>query len=302
MVILKKIFGTIIILFLLSSIPLVAGQLSIGEPAFQKLVKITLGNQGEVHVLHEIKESREVIQVNVIEGTLSNLKVQDEDGNEVEYATTGLESITGITIFSSEEDVIIEYDLDDVLFLKDGIWTWDLLYLESTTIIFPEGVDLVFINERPVLLQGVKGITCHGCQALIEYVIDEPTKLEKIQWEENNFEIGIRTVSEISSLNFDQPTKSISFNVNEDNQLVTLIIPLELLWSPYEVFSDDQKLFKHEFFSNATHAWLNIRPESSGSIQIIGTTVVPEFPVLAPLFLGIAAVIALQLKNKINLR
>ena len=114
----KKIFGTIIILFLLSSIPLVAGQLSIGEPAFQKLVKITLGNQGEVHVLHEIKESREVIQVNVIEGTLSNLKVQDEDGNEVEYATTGLESITGITIFSSEEDVIIEYDLDDVLFLK----------------------------------------------------------------------------------------------------------------------------------------------------------------------------------------
>ena len=302
MVILKKIFGTIIILFLLSSIPLVAGQLSIGEPAFQKLVKITLGNQGEVHVLHEIKESREVIQVNVIEGTLSNLKAQDEDGNEVEYATTGLESITGITIFSSEEDVIIEYDLDDVLFLKDGIWTWDLLYLESTTIIFPEGVDLVFINERPVLLQDAKGITCHGCQALIEYVIDEPTKLEKIQWEENNFEIGIRTVSEISSLNFDQPTKSISFNVNEDNQLVTLIIPLELLWSPYEVFSDDQKLFKHEFFSNATHAWLNIRPESSGSIQIIGTTVIPEFPVLAPLFLGIAAVIALQLKNKINLR
>lgn len=302
MVILKKIFGTIIILFLLSSIPLVAGQLSIGEPAFQKLVKITLGNQGEVHVLHEIKESREVIQVNVIEGTLSNLKVQDEDGNEVEYATTGLESITGITIFSSEEDVIIEYDLDDVLFFKDGIWTWDLLYLESTTIIFPEGVDLVFINERPVLLQDAKGITCHGCQALIEYVIDEPTKLEKIQWEGNNFEIGIRTVSEISSLNFDQPTKSISFNVNEDNQLVTLIIPLELLWSPYEVFSDDQKLFKHEFFSNATHAWLNIRPESSGSIQIIGTTVIPEFPVLAPLFLGIAAVIALQLKNKINLR
>ena len=298
----KKIFGTIIILFLLSSIPLVAGQLSIGEPAFQKLVKITLGNQGEVHVLHEIKESREVIQVNVIEGTLSNLKAQDEDGNEVEYATTGLESITGITIFSSEEDVIIEYDLDDVLFFKDGIWTWDLLYLESTTIIFPEGVDLVFINERPVLLQDAKGITCHGCQALIEYVIDEPTKLEKIQWEENNFEIGIRTVSEISSLNFDQPTKSISFNVNEDNQLVTLIIPLELLWSPYEVFSDDQKLFKHEFFSNATHAWLNIRPESSGSIQIIGTTVIPEFPVLAPLFLGIAAVIALQLKNKINLR
>ena len=298
----KKIFGIIITLFLLSSIPIVAGQLGIGEPAFQKLVKITLGDQGEVHVLHEIKESKEVIQINVIEGTLSNLKVQDKDGNEVDFGTIGIESITGITIFSSEEDVIIEYDLEDVLFFKDGIWNWDLLYLESTTIIFPDGVDLVFVNERPVFLQDVKGITCHGCQALIEYVIDEPIKIEKIQWEENNFEIGVRTVSEISSLNFDQPTKSISFNVNEDNQLVTLIIPLELLWNPYEVFSGDQKIFKHEFFSNATHTWLNIRPESSGPIQIIGTTVVPEFPVLAPLFIGIAAVIALQLKNKINLR
>ena len=301
MVILKKIFSTIIILFLLSSIPIVAGQLGIGEPAFQKLVKITIGVQGEVHVLHEIRESKNAIQVNVIEGTLSNLKVQDVDGNDVEYGTVGLESITGITIFSSKEDIIIEYDLDDVLFLKDGIWTWDLLYLETTTIIFPE-LDLVFVNDRPILLQDVKGITCHGCQALIEYVINEPIKLENIQWEENNFEIGIRSVSDISSLNFDQPTKSISFNVNEDRQLVTLIIPLELLWSPYEVFSGDQKILNHEFFSNTTHAWLNIRPESSGPIQIIGTTVVPEFPVLAPLFIGIAAVIALQLKNKFNLR
>ncbi len=226
----------------------------------------------------------------------------DEDGNDVEYGTTGTESITGITIFSSQEDVIIEYDLDDVLFFKDGIWYWDFLYLETTTFIFPEGVDLVIINDRPVMLQDAKGITCHGCQALIEYVIDESQNLEKIQWEDYSFNLGIRSLSKISSLNFEQSSKSISFNVNEDNQLVTLIIPLELLWSPYEVFSDDQKLFKHEFFSNATHAWLNIRPESSGTIQIIGTTVVPEFPVvLAPLFLGIVAVIVIQLKNKINL-
>jgi len=298
---LKKIFGTIITLFLLSSVPLIAGQLSIGEQAEQKLVKITLGKQGEVHVFHEIKESGNVIQIKTIEGTLSNLKVIDNDGNDVDYASTGLENITGITIFSSQEDVIIEYDLDDALFFKDGIWYWDFLYLETTTFIFPEGVDLVFINDRPVMLQDAKGVTCHGCQALIEYVLDEPLNLEKIQWEDYSFNLGIRSLSKISSLNFEQSSKSISFNVNEDNQLVTLIIPLELLWSPYEVFLDDQKILKHEFFSNETHAWLNIRPESSGTIQIIGTTVIPEFPLFAPLFLGIAAVIVLQLKNKINL-
>ncbi|MGI0097993.1 MAG: hypothetical protein ACREAJ_06360, partial [Nitrosopumilaceae archaeon] len=90
--------------------------------------------------------------------------------------------------------------------------------------------------------------------------------------------------------------------VEEDNQLITLIIPLELLWSPYEVYLDDQKILKHEFFSNQTHAWLNIRPETSGTIQIIGTTVVPEFPILSPLFIGIAIIIGLQLKNRINPR
>jgi len=300
-VILKKIFGVILTLFLFSSIPLIAGQLTIGEPASQKLVEITLGKEGEVHVLHEIRDSGKVVDVKTIEGNLSNLKVIDKEGNDVEYGTSGLESITGITIFSSQEDVLIEYDLDDVLFFKDGIWSWDFLYLETTVFIFPEGVDLVFINERPAMLHDAKGINCHGCDAYIEYVIDEPINLEKIHWEDNNFDLGIRSVSKVSSLNFDQPSKSISFNVNDDNQILTLIIPLELLWSPYEVFLDGEKTFYHEFFSNGTHAWLNIRPESSGNIEIIGTTVVPEFPILAPLFLGIAAVIAIQLKNKINL-
>jgi len=126
---LKKIFGIIITLFLFSSIPLIAGQLSIGDPAVQKLVKITLGKQGEVHVLHEIRDSNSVIQVQTVEGTLSNLKVMDEDENDVDYGTTGLDSITGITIFSSREDVLIEYDLEDVLFFKDGIWYWDFLII-----------------------------------------------------------------------------------------------------------------------------------------------------------------------------
>lgn len=297
----KKIFGAIITLFLISSIPFIAGQLSIGEPAVQKKITITIGNQGEVHVLHEIKESSSAIQVRTIPGTLSNLKVMDEDGNDVDYGTSGLESITGITIFSSREDVLVEYDLDDVLFFEDGIWYWYFLYLETTTFILPEGVDLVFINERPFMLQDAKGVNCHGCQAKIEFVIDESITLNEIQWEDQSFDLGIRSTSEVTSLNFDQPSKSISFNVIEDDQIITMIIPLELLWNPYEVLLDDQKILKHEFFSNETHAWLNIRPVSSGTIEIIGTTVVPEFPIIAPLFLGIAAVIVIQLKNKINL-
>ena len=289
-------------LVLISYIPLISAQITLGDPADQKLVKITINEQGEVHVLHEIRDNKNVVQINTIEGTLSNLKVIDIKGNDVEYGTTGLESTTGITIFSSEEDVIIEYDLDDVLFVKDGMWTWDFLYLQTTTFILPEGLDLVYVNNSPVMLQNAKGITCHGCNAIIEYVLDQPTNTNEVQWEDRKFIVGIRSLTDISSLNFDQPTKSISFDVEEDNQLITLIIPLDLLWNPYEVYLDDQKILKHEFFSNQTHAWLNIRPETSGTIQIIGTTVVPEFPILSPLFIGIAIIIGLQLKNRINPR
>ena len=298
----KKIFFSLIALVLVSSIPLVSAQITLGDPANQKLVKITINEQGEVHVLHEIRDSNKVVQINTIEGTLSNLKVIDIKGNDVEYGTTGFGNTTGITIFSSKADVIIEYDLDDALFVKDGVWTWDFLYSQTTTFILPESLDLVYINNNPVMLQNANGITCHGCDAIIEYVLDQPTNTNEVQWEDRKFIVGIRSLTDISSLNFDQPTKSIGFDVEEDNQLITLIIPLELLWSPYEVYLDDQKILKHEFFSNQTHAWLNIRPETSGTIQIIGTTVIPEFPILSPFFIGIVIIIGLQLKNRFNPR
>jgi hypothetical protein len=295
------------VLMIASLIPLVNAQLSLGEPALHKLITITIGDQGDVHVIHEINEVRSPVHVDTIKGTVSNVNVTDVEGNNVEFGTTGLESITGITVFSSQDNVIIEYDLQDVLNFEDGLWEFDYFNLETTKILFPKDIDLLFVNDRPVMLHDAKGITCFGrsqgamCDAFIEYVINEPTMNIEVGWEDKNFLVGMRTLTEISSFNFDQPTKRISFDVNEDNQLITLIIPLELLWKPYEVYLNEERILKHEFFSNETHSWLNIRPDNSGSIEIIGTTVVPEFPILAPLFVGIAIVVALQLKNKLNL-
>ncbi len=303
----KKIICMVMVLVITSLLPLVYAQLSLGEPALHKLITINLGDQGDVHVTHEINKARSVVHVETIEGSLSNLNVTDVEGNKVEFGTTGLETITGITIFSSLDDVVIEYDLQDVLYFEDGLWKWDYFNLETTKIIFPKDVDLLFVNDRPIMLHDAVGITCYGrtqgviCDAFIEYVIDEPTMNTEIKWEDKKFIVQVRTLTEISSFNFDQPTKRISFDVNEDDQLITLIIPLELLWSTYDVYLNGEKILKHEFFSNETHSWLNFRPENSGSIEIIGTTVVPEFPILAPLFIGISIVVALQLKNRLSL-
>jgi hypothetical protein len=304
---LKNIIFIVTVLMFSLLIPVVYAQLSLGEPAQHKLITITITDQGDVHVIHEINKPRSVVDVKTIEGTVSNVNVTDIEGNKVEFGTSGLESITGVTVFSSQDDVIIEYDLNDVLNFEDGLWKWDYFNLETTKILFPEGVDLLFVNDRPVLLHDAKGITCFGrsqgaiCDAFIEYVIDEPTKNIEVGWEDKNFLVGMRTITEIVSFNFDQPTKKISFDVTEDNQLITLIIPLELLWKPYEVYLGEERILKHEFFSNETHSWLSFRPDNAGSVEIIGTTVVPEFPILAPLLIGIAIVVALQLKNKLNL-
>ncbi|MEK0381989.1 MAG: hypothetical protein QQN48_02985, partial [Nitrosopumilus sp.] len=257
------------VLVITSLLPLVYAQLSLGEPALHKLITINLGDQGDVHVTHEINKARSVVHVETIEGSLSNLNVTDVEGNKVEFGTTGLESITGITIFSSQDDVVIEYDLQDVLYFEDGLWKWDYFNLETTKIIFPKDVDLLFVNDRPVMLHDAVGITCYGrtqgviCDAFIEYVIDEPTMNTEIKWEDKKFIVQVKTLTEISSFNFDQPTKRINFDVSEDDQLITLIIPLELLWSPYDVYLNGEKILKHEFFSNETHSWLNFRPENS---------------------------------------
>ena len=284
----------------ISLIPLaVAQQITIGEPAKQTL-EISITDEGNVHVIHFVDKSNSVKQVEFVTGELSNLKIIDDEGNEPQYATVG--GGGSITLFPTKEDVIVEYDLDNVVKQVNGKWEWNFRYLASTVFMFPENADLIFANKRPVKIDDLRGMRCHGCQALIEYVIDEQRQRQLVKWEDKEFVVGIRTLDEITSFNFDQPRRSISFDVNQGNQFVTLDIPLELLWNPYDVYFNGENILKHEFFKNETHVLLNIFPSTSGTVLIIGTSVVPEFPIFIPLFFGMAIVILLQFRNKFNLR
>ncbi len=166
----------------------------------------------------------------------------------------------------------------------------------------PEEVDLFFVNERPVFVGEEKGISCHGCQMLLEYSINEPKNINQVNWEDKEFLVEIRTWSEIESFDFNQSAKKISFKVNDNNQYITAIIPLELLWEPYLVFLDDEKIWYHSYINNGTHVWVSMKPETSGEIIIIGTTVIPEFPIIAPLAVGFLMILVVPLMRKFNLR
>ena len=292
-------FGLLVILISGSIIPAVNAQITVGENATQKSIEVNIDSIGNVHVKHVINSANSPKQLGLIYGTVSNLSVLNELGEEKQFSVIG--DNEGILIFPSSYDSIVEYDLENVLFQKNNVWTWDFRYLETTSFIFPEEAEFVYANDRPIFLDEKRGISCHGCQMVLEYTIGESKSLEIINWEDREFIVEIISHSNIEHFDFDQPSKTISFETNDENQFVTSVIPLELLWSPYVVFQNDEPISHHEYITNGTHVFLNIRPNVPGEISIIGTTVVPEFPIIAPLAIGFLIIMIMPFVRKFNL-
>jgi predicted PilT family ATPase len=124
---------------------------------------------------------------------------------------------------------------------------------------------------------------------------------KEVQWEENKFNVEIITDSKIDKFNFEQTSKSISFQVNEENKHVIIIMSEELLGGPYLVFLDDEKIKFNKIMKGENHIVLSMKPEVSGEIIIIGTTVIPEFPIFAPLAVGFLIILTLPLMRKFSL-
>ena len=295
----SKIFAVLVIVSLVTVIPTSYAQVTIAEKANQKLVEVRIDSEGNVHVIHVIDNANMPKQVDLIPGTVSNISVTDEQGEKKQFSTIG--DNNAVLIMPSNEDSILQYELDNVISKINDIWTWDFLYLQSTAFILPDEVDLLFANERPVFLNNEKGIACHGCQMLLEYSIDESRIYEDVKWEEKEFVVEIRNQKGVDNFIFDQPSKSITFEIADENRFVTTIIPLELLWEPYTVFLDDEKIPVYQHINNGTHVWLNIKPETSGEIIIIGTTVVPEFSMMIPFIIGFFVILALPFMKKVSL-
>ena len=267
----------------------------------EQTVEIRIDEEGIAHVVHEVKGSTKTLQIGAYEGNVTNLSVTDKGGNEVQYLTLEKYPISVVLPPSGNDMIFIKYDLTDVLISKDGVWTWEFNAPGITNMYFPKGVDMIWVNDRPVYI-GEKGIRQHGGKMTLEYVIDEPVVLKEVEWEGKKFTVAIRTLTNVGLFEFNQPAKSIIFDVAKGNPLVTVIIPLELLWEPYEVYLNSNKTLNREFYNNGTHVWLGFRPDTSGTMNVVGATVVPEFPLFVPLVIGISAAIFLQFRDKLNFR
>ena len=296
----SKIFAVLVVISLIAVIPTAYAQLTIADKANQKKVEVEISLEGDVRVTHVIDNANMPKQVDLLPGTASNITVTDEEGQEETYTTVGAND--AVLIMPSSGDSILQYDLDDAIAKVDGIWTWNFLYLETTRFVLPEEVDLLFVNRGPIVLNGDRAIACHGCQMTLEYSTDDPRAYEDVEWEDEKFLVEVRSQKGIEGFVFDQPSKSISFEVIGEDRIVTAIIPLELLWEPYTTFLNDEKIPARQHVSNGTHVWVVINPEASGQVNIIGTTVIPEFSMMIPLIMGFLVILALPFAKRLNLR
>ena len=104
-----KILGFLIIILIIFVIPVADAQLSIGAKAVQKSVDVIINSDGEIHVKHVIVSSNLPSQVELIEGTVSNLVVTNEQGEERDLAVVG--DNDAVLIFPSNQNSIAQLNL-----------------------------------------------------------------------------------------------------------------------------------------------------------------------------------------------
>lgn len=282
-------------------------QLSMGEKPKEDIV-VTIDENGDAHVVHQVQVNHNTpVQVDMITGNITNFSVTDENGSSVQYSTISQSPMAVLLLPSDRNMTLISYDLGHAVILNNGIWSWK--YFEPpdaqyTDFHFPKGVDMIWSNNqdnpstaRPVYL-GQHGLKQVGNGFLLQYVINEPITIQTVQWQDKTFNVGVRTLANVGPPVFDQSAMAYGFNIDQPNSFVVVIMPKELLWGPYQTTINMNKTLTTEIHDNGTYAWIGIRPAQSGTVQMTGTSVVPEFPVFVPLVVAISAVVALRFFNK----
>ena len=153
--------------------------------------------------------------------------------------------------------------------MKDNLFNTKISYHEKFSILFDESIRLIFVNNNIIFLDDKKGISINGGGNIeIEFYENESKIIEETIWEENKFDVEIITDSEIQSFNFNQPEKSISFQINEENKFVTVIMSEELLGGPYIVLLNNEKI-QYSKFTEEGNISLNLKPETTGKLQLL---------------------------------
>jgi len=299
----QKIISTIIIFCLITVIPTAYGQLTLGSEAKQELIELKINPNGEINVKHIVSSSSIPGNVPLIIGEISNLIVTNDLGEEMNSGTANdTKGNLSVLVLPSKQNTIITYNLENMK-LNNNLFITEISYPKKINVLFDESLELIFVNDNVIFLEDKKGISVNGGGNVeIKFYNDESKIIEKVTWEENEFDVEIITDSEIKDFNFNQPEKSLSFQVNDKNKFVTITMSEELLGGPYVTLLDDEKIKHTKFVRDGNIVSLNLKPEATGQVTIIGTTVIPEFSMFIPLIMGFLIILTVPAMRKFSLR
>ena len=286
----KKILFIIFSVVLISITPQVYAQEDLGLLVEQQKIIFEVGKHADIHVKHVIEtgmwNSDRPRIIEIFPGTHSNLTVTDEDGDKLSFSYDNETFEKSKYIILNQKlgnyDLIAEYDLDNFMELKDGLWKKDISSGFDVLIMVEDDLELIFANSRPIDVSDAKGVNCIGCNLTLEYFDDERVSVKEISSTEDKFEVEFLSNGKVSEIEFiEGGTQLLNFNVNNIEQLFVLKIPLQNFLNPYDVYftekedtSLDQldKIRKTEFSQDETHVSISFRTFGEGIISIVGAT------------------------------
>ena len=267
----SQIYLIVLVLALITVIPAASAQLSLGTEANQKLIEVKLNKSEIVNVKHIISASGVPVSVNLFDGVITeSIIVTNSNGDENQFGLVGYgEALESITIFPSESDIIIKYNLEDASTSYENLWTVRIGYSETFDILFSKEIDMFFLNNTIIQLENKNGITANGGgNAIIQYYNKIPKIIEEVSWEQNKFDIEIITNSKIDNFNFNQESKSITFDINEKNKFLTISMEEELVGSPYVILLNNEKILYNKSLNKENYVLLSMKPQAVGEITI----------------------------------
>ena len=256
----------------------------------QQSIVFEVGKQSDVRVKHVIEagewNSDRPRIIEILPGAQSNLSVVDEDGDRLGFSYDKETFEESNFIILNQKlggyDLIVEYDLENFMELKNGLWKMEILFPFDVTVMVEEEMELIFINSRPIDVSDAKGINCIGCGMSFEFFENDQMIEKEILFNQQKFEIGVLSNKEILNLQFvGGGSQILNFDVTNDDQIFVLKIPLKLLKNPFDVYLTEKndmeldqidKIRKTEFAQDETHVNLSFRTNNEGTISVLGAT------------------------------
>ena len=256
----------------------------------QQQIVFEVGKYSEVRVKHIIETGAWDFDrpriIEILPGAHSNLSVADEDGDRLNstYEEETFEKSKYIILNQKlgNYDLIAEYDLNNFMELKNGLWAKELKFGDGVTVMIEDDIELIFANYRPIDLSDANGINCIGCNMLLEYFDAEKFSSKEVLSSNDKFTIDFLSNGEFSEMEFiTGGTQLLNFDVTNEDQLFVMKIPFEYLLNPYDIYfteNDDtnldqiDKIRKTEFSQDETHVNVSFRTFGEGTVSIVGAT------------------------------